>query len=326
MSDKLLEVKDLHVHYVVGKEVTKAVNGISFSLERGESLGLVGETGAGKTTTARAIMQLVPDPPGKIVGGEIIYNGENLVTKSESEMGKIRGSKISMIFQDPMTALNPVLTVGDQIAEVIMLHQKVNKKKALEKAQEMMELVGIEGARHMEDPHQLSGGMKQRIVIAIALACNPELLIADEPTTALDVTIQAQVMDLIERLKKEFNTSLILITHDLGVVAEMCSKVAIIYAGEIVEYGTLEDIYNRTKHPYTVGLFGSIPNFNETVRRLKPINGMMPDPANLPDGCAFAERCQYATEACRHGTIPTSEVEPGHFVKCVRFAKVEEGR
>lgn len=326
MSDKLLEVKDLHVHYVVGKEVTKAVNGISFSLERGESLGLVGETGAGKTTTARAIMQLVPDPPGKIVGGEIIYNGENLVTKSESEMGKIRGSKISMIFQDPMTALNPVLTVGDQIAEVIMLHQKVNKKKALEKAQEMMELVGIEGARHMEYPHQLSGGMKQRIVIAIALACNPELLIADEPTTALDVTIQAQVMDLIERLKKEFNTSLILITHDLGVVAEMCSKVAIIYAGEIVEYGTLEDIYNRTKHPYTVGLFGSIPNFNETVRRLKPINGMMPDPANLPDGCAFAERCQYATEACRHGTIPTSEVEPGHFVKCVRFAKVEEGR
>ena len=321
MAQILLEVKDLHVHYTAGKEVIRAVNGISFKLEKGETLGLVGETGAGKTTTARAIMKLVPSPPGKIVKGEIIYNGSDLVKKSDSEMGKIRGKEISMIFQDPMTALNPVLTVGDQIAEVIRLHQNIGKSKAFEKAQEMMEMVGIEGARHVEYPHQFSGGMKQRIVIAIALACNPSLLIADEPTTALDVTIQAQVLDLMERLRNEFNTSLIMITHDLGVVAEICKKVAIIYAGEIVEYGTLAQIFNNTKHPYSVGLFNSIPNFNDTVRRLKLIKGLMPDPTSLPEGCYFAERCQEAGNECRTGEIPIVEVEPGHLVKCLRYRK-----
>lgn len=319
MVEKLLEIKDLIVQYKVGNEVTKAVNRITLTLEKGESLGLVGETGAGKTTTARAIMQLIPSPPGKIVGGEILYEGEDLIKKNASEMRKVRGNKISMIFQDPMSALNPSHTVGEQIAEVIQLHQNVSKKEALEKAKKMMELVGIEGARHDEFPHNFSGGMKQRIVIAIALACNPSLLIADEPTTALDVTIQAQMMDLIERLKEEFNTSLLLITHDLGVVAEVCSKVAIIYAGEIVEYGTLAHIYNNTKHPYTNGLFGSIPNFNENVHRLKPIPGLMPDPTNLPEGCSFAERCQDVMEICRRGEIPISEVEPDHFVKCMKY-------
>ena len=280
-------------------------------------------------------IKLIPSPPGKIIGGKILFQGEDLINKSEAEMRTIRGKKISMIFQDPMTALNPVRTVGDQIAEVIRLHQKISKAQSLVKAQEMMELVGIEGARHVEYPSQFSGGMKQRIVIAIALACNPLLLIADEPTTALDVTIQAQVMDLIDRLKTEFKTSLLLITHDLGLVVETCSKVAIIYAGKIVEFGTIEHIFNDTKHPYTIGLFGSIPNFEENVRRLRPISGLMPDPNNLPKGCSFAERCTEVTDKCRCGEIPVTEVtdkcrcgeipvtevKSGHFVKCIKFCQ-----
>ncbi|MEA4920071.1 MAG: ABC transporter ATP-binding protein [Clostridiaceae bacterium] len=321
MSEKILEVKDLTIHYVTDNETVKAVNSISFDLLAGESLGLVGETGAGKTTTALGIMRLVPDPPGKIIEGEILYKGEDLLKKSEAEMRKIRGHEISMIFQDPMTALNPVLTVGEQIAEVIRLHQNISSAEATIKACDMMELVGIEGSRSGEYPHQFSGGMKQRIVIAIALACDPSLLIADEPTTALDVTIQEQVLDLIENLKRQYNTSMILITHDLGVVAEVCDKVAIIYGGEVVEYGTLEHIYNNTSHPYTLGLFGSIPNFNEKTRRLKPIFGLMPDPANLPEGCVFADRCPDVTDLCRAGRIGQTEIEPGHFVKCIKFSK-----
>ena len=325
MDDKtILEIKDLTVYYNTSDAVVKAVNGISFKMNKGEAIGLVGETGAGKTTTALSIMQLVPDPPGKIMNGEILYEGENLITMPEAKKREFRGNKISMIFQDPMTALNPVISVGDQISEVIRLHEKISRKDAEVKAIQMLEMVGIPGERYDEFPHQFSGGMKQRVVIAIALACNPELLIADEPTTALDVTIQEQVLDLIENLKKEFNTTLILITHDLGVVAEVCEKAAIMYAGEIVEYGTLEHIYNNTKHPYTIGLFGSIPNFNENVRRLKPIMGLMPDPANLPEGCVFAERCSEATEKCRHGHIPTVEIEPGHLVKCLKFVKEGE--
>lgn len=317
--NKILEVKDLHVHYKVGKRVVKAVNGISFDLKKGEVLGLVGETGAGKTTTALSIMKLVPDPPGKIVSGEILYEGRDIVHLSNNEMRGIRGQEISMIFQDPMTALNPVLTVGEQIAEVILLHQNLSKAAALSKAVEMMELVGIEGARHVEYPHQFSGGMKQRIVIAIALACNPKLLIADEPTTALDVTIQAQVLSLIRDLREKFHTSLILITHDLGVVAESCDRVAIVYAGEIVEFGSLEDIYQSTSHPYTIGLFGSIPNFNVRVNRLKPIDGLMPDPSELPFGCPFAERCPSVSEICRTSEIEYTELSPGHMVKCVLY-------
>ena len=320
----ILEIKDLTIHYITDDEVVKAVNDISISLEEGESLGLVGETGAGKTTTAMGILGLVPNPPGKIIGGEILYKGKNLLKMSDSEMRKIRGHEISMIFQDPMTALNPVLTVGDQIMEVIQLHQKVSKAEALRRAMDMMEMVGIEGGRYNEYPHQFSGGMKQRIVIAIALACNPNLLIADEPTTALDVTIQAQVLDLIDNLKKKFNTSLLLITHDLGVVAEVCDKVAIVYAGRIVEYGTLEHIYNNPKHPYTNGLFGSIPDFSKKSHRLNPIKGLMPDPSNLPEGCAFADRCPHAMEICHKKQPQAIEIEPGHTVRCLLYEK--EGR
>lgn len=317
----ILEIKNLTIHYVTDDEVVKAVNDISITLEEGESLGLVGETGAGKTTTAMGVLGLVPDPPGKIISGEVIYKGKDLLKLSDAEMRKIRGHEISMIFQDPMTALNPVLTVGDQIMEVIRLHQKVPKAEALKRAMEMMEMVGIEGGRCNEYPHQFSGGMKQRIVIAIALACNPSLLIADEPTTALDVTIQAQVLDLIDNLKKKFNTSLVLITHDLGVVAEVCDKVAIVYAGKIVEYGNLKHIYNNPLHPYTKGLFGSIPDFSHKAHRLNPIKGLMPDPSNLPEGCAFAERCPHATDACRSKQPEELEVETGHFVRCLLYEK-----
>lgn len=321
---KILEIRDLTIHYVTDDEVVKAVNDVSISLEEGESLGLVGETGAGKTTAAMGILGLIPNPPGKVISGEVIYKGKDLLKMSEAEMRKIRGHEISMIFQDPMTALNPVLTVGDQISEVIRLHQKVSKPEGLRRAMEMMEMVGIEGGRCNEYPHQFSGGMKQRIVIAIALACTPNLLIADEPTTALDVTIQAQVLDLIDNLKQKFNTSMLLITHDLGVVAEVCDKVAIVYAGRIVEYGTLKHIYNNPKHPYTNGLFASIPDFSHKSRRLSPIKGLMPDPSNLPEGCAFADRCPDATAACSTRQPANVEVEAGHFVRCLKFNK--EGR
>ncbi len=319
----ILEIENLTIHYVTDDETVEAVNDISLTLKEGESLGLVGETGAGKTTTALGILRLVPDPPGRIISGSIMYKGRNLMKLSESEMRKIRGHEISMIFQDPMTALNPVLTVGDQIMEVIRLHQKVSKAEALRRAMEMMEMVGIEGGRYNEYPHQFSGGMKQRIVIAIALACNPSLLIADEPTTALDVTIQAQVLDLIDSLKKKFNTSLLLITHDLGVVADVCDKVAIVYAGRIVEYGDLEQIYNSPQHPYTIGLFGSIPDFSRKAHRLNPIKGLMPDPSNLPEGCAFADRCPDASDICRAAQPRAVETQPGHIVRCVKYDREE---
>ncbi len=318
-NDNILEIKDLSVHYVTDDEVVKAVNDITLSIERGESIALVGETGAGKTTTALGIMQLIPDPPGEIVNGEIIFNGTNLNDLSEREKRDIRGNKISMIFQDPMTSLNPVFTVGEQISEVIMIHQKLDKKEARAKAQEMLELVGISYQRFNDYPIQFSGGMKQRVVIAIALACNPDLLIADEPTTALDVTIQRQVLKLIGNLREDFNTSLLLITHDLGIVTEICEKAAIMYAGEIVEYGTLEHIYNSTKHPYTVGLFDSIPKINEEIERLNPIRGLMPDPSDLPVGCYFEPRCPKAMEKCKKGKIPLIEVEEGHFVRCILY-------
>lgn len=320
MAEELLRVRDLTIYYETDENVVRAVNQVSFSLKKGETLGLVGETGAGKTTTALGIMGLLPDPPGKIVGGEILFKGENLLKKSVRDMRKVRGHQISMIFQDPMTALNPVLTVGEQITEVIRLHEQISAEQAQKKAMDMLELVGIRADRFAEYPHQFSGGMKQRVVIAIALACNPKLLIADEPTTALDVTIQAQVLELMSRLKKQFDTSMLLITHDLGVVAEVCDRVAIMYAGEIVEYGSLWQIYKDTAHPYTQGLFDSLPNLKERVRRLKPIKGLMPDPSNLPSGCSFAERCGYRTKECERCSPGMAETEPGHFVKCNRYA------
>ena len=320
-NDVLLSVKDLEVVYTSAGAVIHAVNGVSLEVERGKSLGLVGETGAGKTTIAKSIMGILPDPPAKVLGGEIFLDGEDLLKTPEKEMRKIRGKKIAMIFQDPMTALNPLMTVGDQIAEVILRHQSCTKAEAQKRMMEMLDKVGISADRAGDYPHQFSGGMKQRIIIAIALACNPKLLLADEPTTALDVTIQAQVMRMVNELKKEFGTSMVLITHDLGIVAESCDAVAIMYAGEIVEYGSLEDIFDHTAHPYTIGLFGSIPRLDLDTERLRPIQGLMPDPINLPSGCPFHPRCPYAKEACRFEKPTHQEITPGHLVKCLRAAE-----
>ena len=318
MSDKLLNIKDLSIEYTTEDGVVKAVNGINLDLKEGETLGLVGETGAGKTTTALGIMRLIPNPPGKITGGSIEFEGRDLLALSEDDMRGIRGNKISMIFQDPMTSLNPVLSVGEQISEVILIHQDINTETAIDKAKEMLELVGIPGGRYNDYPHQFSGGMKQRVVIAIALACNPKLLIADEPTTALDVTIQAQVLDLMNNLKEKFKTAMLMITHDLGVVAQVCDKVAIMYGGEIIEYGKIEDIFESTKHPYTKGLFGSIPNLDSDATRLSPIKGTMPDPTNLPSGCPFHPRCDRARNIC-FDRVPKHTNIDGHRIKCLMF-------
>ena len=315
----LLEIKDLTIHFPTEEGDVRAVNGISLSVEEGKTLGLVGETGAGKTTTALGILRLVPEP-GVIETGSIIYKGKDVLQMSDQEVREIRGNEISMIFQDPMTALNPVLTVGDQVMEVILEHQKCSKDEARQSMLEILAKVGIGEDRANDYPHQFSGGMKQRIVIAIALACNPKLLLADEPTTALDVTIQAQVMNMINELKNEFGTAMILITHDLGIVAESCDTVAIMYAGEIVEYGSLEDIFDHTAHPYTKGLFQSIPSLDKDVERLQPIPGLMPDPAVLPTGCAFHPRCPYADALCESQAPGTKELTPGHLCRCHHIA------
>ena len=321
MADKpLLEVKDLVIHYETDDGVVKALNGVNIHIGVGETLGLVGETGAGKTTLAKGIMRLIPNPPGKILGGEVIFEGQDLLKLSTNGMEAIRGRDISMIFQDPMTSLNPVLTVGEQIMEVTENHNtSLSRQEARKWAENMLERVGIPAERFGEYPHQFSGGMKQRVVIAIALACNPKLLIADEPTTALDVTIQAQVLEMIYKLKSENNTSMILITHDLGVVAQNCDYVAIIYAGEVVEYGTLREIYKDTKHPYTEGLFGSIPSLTSDVKRLQAIDGMMPDPTKLPEGCVFCERCKYAVPECSKTHPGMVTVGGTHQVRCIRY-------
>ena len=319
-----LEIKNLNIRFVTDDGVVNAVNGVDLTLEKGQTLGLVGETGAGKTTTALGILRLIPDPPGEITNGSIRFDGEELLEKSEADMRHIRGNKISMIFQDPMTALNPVIRVDEQIAEGIRQHDKCSKQESLVRALKMLELVGIPAERGSDYPHQFSGGMKQRVVIAMALACSPQLLIADEPTTALDVTIQAQVLDMINDLKKELGTSMLLITHDLGVVAETCDTVAIMYAGEIVEYGTLRQIFKNPTHPYTLGLFGSLPSLKDTVRRLKPIHGLMPDPANLPAGCKFHPRCPHATELCAHQCPAVTDLGEGHLVRCHNLGGGEE--
>ena len=324
MSD-ILKIEDLVIQYDTDSGCVHALNGLSLTLREGETLGLVGETGAGKTTLARSIMGLIQCPPGKIVSGKILYRGEDLLTMKEKHRQSIRGKEISMIFQDPMTSLNPVTTVGDQIAEAVMAHEKISKKQAWEKALEMLETVGINRERASDYPHQFSGGMKQRVIIAIALVLNPKILLADEPTTALDVTIQAQVLDTIQALRKKLDMSMILITHDLGIVAQTCEQVAIIYGGEVVEYADVFTIFENRMHPYTQGLFNSIPKLNEDVNRLVPIEGLMPDPTNLPTGCKFCTRCQHATDRCREEHPEMIDVGNGHLVRCFRAENTNAG-
>lgn len=319
-AENLLTIKDMVVEFTADQEIIQAVNHLFIEIKKGETLGLVGETGAGKTTIAKSILRILPKPQGRVKSGQIIFDGVDLLSLSEGDMQKIRGNKISMIFQDPMSALNPVVSVGKQISEAIKLHQRMSRKETKELAVKMLEMVGIPGTRYEEYPHQFSGGMKQRVVIAMALACRPELLLADEPTTALDVTIQAQVLDMMAKLKSELKTSMLLITHDLGIVAETCDKVAVIYAGEIIEFASVQEIFDFPMHPYTNGLFGSLPSADgQKEKRLKPIYGTMPNPARLPQGCKFAERCPQATDECRTKEIAYTEIKGGHYVKCLRI-------
>lgn len=314
-----VEIKDLTVEYRTSKSVVHAVNGVTLNLRKKTTLGLVGETGAGKTTAMLALMNLIPEPPGVITNGAVYVNGLNMRNCSPREISEIRGKEIAMIFQDPMTSLNPVMSVGSQIQESILLHENISKAEAMKRAKEMLKVVGIDPNRAGEYPHQFSGGMRQRVGIAIALACHPTVLIADEPTTALDVTIQAQVLKLMRQLIKDYDTSMILITHDLGVVAETCDSVAVMYAGHIVEQGSLADVFLRTKHPYTEGLFNSLPNINNRVQKLTPIMGLMPDPSNLPEGCPFAPRCAYAVEACRKNMPQAIRFSETHEAACIRY-------
>lgn len=327
MSEKLIEIKDLNVIYETDEETVYAVNGLNLEINKGETLGLVGETGAGKTTTALSILKLLPDRIGFIKKGEILLEGKELTNAKEEDMRLIRGNDVSMIFQDPMTSLNPVLTIGEQILEVLELHKHdMSRAEKSKRVDEILNLVGLPHERKNEYPHQFSGGMRQRVVIAIALACEPKLLLADEPTTALDVTIQAQVLELMKELKEKFNTSMLLITHDLGVVAETCDRVAIMYAGEIIETGTVEDIFEgKYHHPYTRGLFGSIPDLTKEDRRLKPIKGLMPDPTDLPTGCHFNPRCTSCLEICKTQE-PKMEMSENntHMIKCHNFKVIKD--
>ena len=346
-SANALEIENLSVEFRTDDRTVYAVNGLNLTIRKGQTLGLVGETGAGKTTTGLAVLDLIQSPPGVVTSGRITVNGNDVIRVEEEqpaddkasaepaakgrkgkaadknkktsrmpakELQKMRGKTVSMIFQDPMTSLNPVLTMEEQIAEVIEYHEHLGHKKSIDKARGMLEMVGIPSERGSEYPHQFSGGMKQRVVIAMALACDPDLLIADEPTTALDVTIQAQVLDMMRRLREQNNTSMLMITHDLGIVAEVCDCVSIVYAGSVVEHGTLEDVFDHTLHPYTQGLFNSLPNMEDRSIRLKPIRGLMPDPSNLPEGCAFCDRCDYATERCFHEKPQSVHRNEEHYV------------
>ncbi len=327
IKEPILSIKDLRVIYETDLETVHAVNGISFDLEKGETLGIVGETGAGKTTTSLAILRLLPERTGKITGGSVLFKNRDLLTLSPGKMREVRGEHISMVFQDPMTALNPVLTVGDQITEALILHDggKRTRKEIEARMERTLEMVGIPAFRKKEYPHQFSGGMKQRVVIAIALACEPDLLIADEPTTALDVTIQAQVLSKMDDLQQALGTSTIMITHDMGIVARTCDRVAVMYAGEIIEYGSLEDIFTAERHhPYTTGLFGSIPDIKRESSRLKPIPGLMPDPTALPRGCKFSPRCPQCMEICR-STPPPLWRKDDHRISCHLFANTNGG-
>lgn len=326
MEEPILKIQDLHVVYRTDESTVYAVNGLNLELFSGETLGLVGETGAGKTTTALSIMGLLPEKIGKVTEGSIVLDGTDVLSATDADMRLLRGSTVSMIFQDPMTSLNPTIPVGDQIGEVLHLHRRdISRAELAAGVDKILEMVGIPAGRKGDYPHQFSGGMKQRIVIAIALACEPKLLLADEPTTALDVTIQAQVLDMMSELKEKLSTSMVLITHDLGVVAQTCDKVAIMYAGEIIEFGTAEDIFNGEKrHPYTEGLFGSIPDLTKRTRRLSPIEGLMPDPTDLPKGCKFHDRCPNCMEICRT-TVPPEVQTESHLIRCHLMAETSEG-
>ncbi|MBX5464085.1 MAG: ABC transporter ATP-binding protein [Clostridia bacterium] len=325
MAEPLLEVRDLKTYFRTEDGVARAVDGVSFALGRGETLGIVGESGSGKSVTSLSIMRLIPDPPGRIAGGQILFEGRDLLGLSEREMRKIRGNEISMIFQEPMTSLNPVFTVGRQIEESIRLHQKVDARESRVRAIEMLRRVGIPSPEVRVDqyPHQMSGGMRQRVMIAMALACNPKLLIADEPTTALDVTIQAQILELIKQLKREFGTSVLLITHDMGVVADMCDRVIVMYAGKVVEEARVDDLFERPLHPYTEGLLHSIPSMEGRREKLHVIEGNVPNPLALPRGCAFAPRCPYAVERCRREEPPLETTGDGRKVACWRYDEIE---
>ena len=319
MAETLLSIEDLRTYFYTEAGVVKAVDGVSFSIEKGKTLGVVGESGSGKSITAMSILQLIPSPPGRIAGGRIIFEGVNLLEKAPEEIRKIRGNEISMIFQDPMTSLNPVLTVGEQLTEVIILHQKLDKKAARIKAAEMLGLVGIPDPdkRLKAYPHEFSGGMRQRAMIAMALSCNPKLLIADEPTTALDVTIQAQILELMNDLKAKLNTSIMMITHDLGVIAEICDDVVVMYAGKPVEYADVQTIFTSPQHPYTWGLLASLPKIEgENRQRLEAIEGLPPDLRNMPPGCPFAPRCPKAMEICFREQPVSREIVQGHSVAC----------
>jgi oligopeptide/dipeptide ABC transporter ATP-binding protein len=318
MNEVLLSVRGLQTYFYLERGIVKAVDGIDFTIRKGRTLGLVGESGCGKSVTALSIMRLVPNPPGKIIGGEINLEGKNLLELSDEEIRKIRGASIAMIFQDPTAALNPVYTVGEQIAEIVRLHQGLSTKEAYDRAAEMLALVGIPSSKERvhDYPHQFSGGMRQRAMIAMALSCRPSLLIADEPTTNLDVTVQAQILELMRELKQTFGSSILLITHDLGIVAEMCDDVAVMYAGDIVEYADSITLFYSTKHPYTLGLLRCIPSRNRGVDRLPSIEGTIPELISPPKGCKFHPRCPIATELCQHEKPSLREIEPNHFVSC----------
>lgn len=322
MGEPLLEIRNLKTCFYTEDGVVPAIENVSFSLDKGETIGIVGESGSGKSVTALSVMRLIPNPPGRIECGEIIFEGENLLEKRMDQMRGIRGNDIAMIFQEPMTSLNPVLTVGDQIMEAILLHQKLSEQDAKDKAVHMLRLVGIPSPeRRVNDyPHQMSGGMRQRVMIAMALSCNPKLLIADEPTTALDVTVQAQILELMMALKDDLGTSVMLITHDLGVIAETADKVVVMYAGNVVEKAGVRELFREPAHPYTMGLLGSIPKLNEDSKRLQSIEGVVPSPFNMPKGCRFSPRCGHAMDICREREPVFAKIADGHHVSCWKYA------
>ncbi len=325
-AETILEIKDLCVEFQTVEGVVHAVDHLNYTLHKGEKLGIVGESGSGKSVSSLGMMQLIPNPPGRITGGEILYHGKDLVKASEKEMQKIRGNEISMIFQEPMTSLNSIIKCGKQIAESLRLHRGMKKKEAMEEAVRMMRAVGIANpeVRAHEYPHQMSGGMRQRVMIAMALACQPQILIADEPTTALDVTIQAQILDLIRELNESMGTSVVFITHDLGVVSELCDTVIVMYTGHIVEQAPVKELFESPKHPYTKGLLNAIPKITRERNPLETIEGMVPNPTERIEGCSFSPRCPYATDQCRKAEPPMAELSDGRLVRCWQYAKENE--